>query len=49
MPEASGKDFTVALDPDGSKLVGSYKATDDGFEWTEKSRSYPEPKKLANW
>lgn len=48
-PEAAGEDFAVALDYDGAKLVGSYKLTDNGFEWTEKSRSYPEPKKLSNW
>lgn len=47
--EPAENDFTVALDHDGGRLVGAYKLTDGGFEWTEKSRSYAEPKKLSNW
>jgi len=39
-----GTPASFSLDWDGSKVEGTYKFTDDGFEWTETSRTYVTPK-----
>jgi hypothetical protein len=46
---AEGQNMTVGLDYEGGKLVGSYKFTDNGFEWTEHERKYQEPKAPSRW